>query len=57
MILLDEEQPMVGPLEMAQSQIALSIDREFKNQRNRTVKQVVEMVLRWHTVCQGYYDY
>ena len=47
MILLDEEQPMVGPLEMAQSQIALSIDREFKNQRNRTVKQVVEMVLRW----------
>ena len=56
-ILLDEEQPMVGPLEMAQSQIALSIDHQFKNQRNRTVKQVVDMVLRWRTVCHGYYDY
>ena len=37
-ILLDEEQTTVGPLEMAQSQIALSIDHQFKNQRNRTVK-------------------
>ena len=37
-IQLDEELPVVGPLEIAQAQIAISTDSLFKNQRSRTVK-------------------
>ena len=29
----------------------------FKKSRSRTVKQVVNMVLRWRTISLGYYDY
>lgn len=37
-IQLEDELPVVGPLEIAQAQIAISTDKLFKNQRSRTVK-------------------
>ena len=36
----------VSQEELALAQMALSIDDKFKNQRKRTIKQAVEMVLR-----------
>lgn len=45
------------PIEIAQAKIALSIDEMFKNQRSRTVQQVLNMVLRWRIISNGYYDY
>ena len=37
-IQLEDELPVVGPLEIAQAQIAISTDKMFKNQRSRTVR-------------------
>ena len=56
-IRLDMETPNVRPLEIAQSKLALSIDDQFKNQRSRTVQQVLNMVLRWRIISNGYYDF
>lgn len=54
---LDDKQQKVTDHEFAQAQIALSIDSQFKNQRNRTVTQAIDMVLRQRTISMGYYDY
>ena len=45
-IQFDDKQHIVNPIEFAQATIALSIDSQFKNQRNRTVTQAIDMVLR-----------
>ena len=37
-IRLEYEKPNVKPIEIATSQISLSLDEMFKNQRNRTVE-------------------
>ena len=39
------------------AQLALSIDPMYKKSRSRTVKQAINMVLRWRTISLGYYDY
>ena len=54
---LDDVQHNVTETEMAQAQIALSIDSQFKNQRNRTVTQAIDMVLRQRTISMGYFDF
>ena len=51
------ETPNVQPLEIAQSKLALSIDDQFKNQRSRSVLQVLNMVLRWRIISNGFYDF
>jgi len=56
-VLLDDKQHKVTENEFAQAQIALSIDSQFKNQRNRNVTQCIDMVLRQRTIAMGYYDY
>lgn len=56
-ILFDDKQHKVTENEFAQAQIALSIDSQFKNQRNRNVTQCIDMVLRQRTIAMGYYDY
>jgi len=54
---LDDKQHVVNQVEFAQAQIALSIDSQFKNQRNRTVTQAIDMVLRQRTISMGYFDF
>jgi len=54
---LDDKQHNITQNEFAQAQIALSIDSQFKNQRNRTVTQAIDMVLRQRTISMGYFDY
>ena len=43
--------------EITQAQLALSVDPQYKRSRSRTVKQAINMVLRWRTISLGYYDY
>ena len=54
---LEDKQPLISQVESDQAEIALSIDPEFKNTRNRTVKQIMLMVLRQRTICMGYFDF
>ena len=54
---LADEEPFIDALSLKQAQIALSIDSKFKKSRSRTVKQAVNMVVRWRTIGLGFYDF
>ena len=58
-IIFSEKNPVSNcdTAELTQSQIALSIDPGFKNARNRTIRQAVQMVARQRIVKKGYYDF
>ena len=54
---LSENAHIVNKTEFAKSQVALSIDYGFKNQRSRTIAQAVDMVIRQRTISSGYFDF
>ena len=54
---LSDNQTVDDPDELAQVELALSIDHLYKKSRSRTIKQAITMVLRWRTISLGYYDY
>ena len=45
-----------SPVDILQGEIALSLDPQFKDQRNRTVAQALNMVVRQRTLGSGFYD-
>ena len=48
---------VVNDEDLAFTQLALSIDPNFKNIRNRTIRQCLDMVIRWRIIGMGYYDF
>ena len=54
---LSEKAHIVNKTEFAKSQVALSIDYAFKNQRSRTISQAIDMVIRQRTISSGYFDF
>ena len=57
---VDFDESKMCELSLADSVLAyfpISVDSEFKNQRNRTIIQAIIMVLRWRVMRSGYFDF
>ena len=54
---LTKKEPFIDAAELAKAQMAISLDSTYKKSRSRTVRQAVDMVLRWRTIGTGYYDF
>ena len=54
---LTNKEPLVDAAELTKAQVTISIDPTYHKSRSRTVRQAIDMVVRWRTIGTGYYDF